>query len=95
MLRNLIFSIIFFSGIVLISFIFLPALLLPKKIVLYGGKLMGYWTGFCLKKILSVEIEVIGKENIIQKKNFLSQLHISQCLKLFIYKQYLIRQFLF
>jgi 1-acyl-sn-glycerol-3-phosphate acyltransferase len=70
MLRNLIFSIIFFSGIVLISFIFLPALLLAKKIVLYGGKLMGYWTGFCLKKILSVEIEVIGKENIIQKKKF-------------------------
>ena len=29
---------------------------------------MGYWTGFCLKNILSVEIKVIGKENIINDK---------------------------
>ena len=70
MLKNFIFSIFFFSGIILISIIFLPALLLPVKIVLLGGKLMGYWTGFCLKKILSVRIEVIGKENIIQNKKF-------------------------
>jgi len=70
MLKNFIFSIFFFSGIILISIIFLPALLLPVKIVLLGGKLMGYWTGFCLKKILSVRIEVIGKENIIKDKKF-------------------------
>ena len=31
---------------------------------------MGYWTGFCLKEILSVKIEVIGKENIINNKKF-------------------------
>jgi len=31
---------------------------------------MGYWTGFCLKKILSVEIEVLQKENIISDKKF-------------------------
>ena len=70
MLRNFTFSAIFFSGIILISITFLPALLLPKKIILFGGKLMGYWTGFCLKKILSVEIEVLGKENIISDKKF-------------------------
>ena len=70
MLKNFIFSIFFFSGIILISIIFLPALLLPVKIVLLGGKLMGYWTGFCLKIILSVKIEVIGKENIIKDKKF-------------------------
>ena len=60
MLRNIIFSIIFFSGIIFISIIFLPALILPQKIVLTGGKLMGYWTGFCLKKILSVKIKILG-----------------------------------
>ena len=26
---------------------------------------MGYWTSFCLRLILSVEIKVLGKENII------------------------------
>ena len=70
MLRNSIFSSIFFSGIILISIIFLPALLLPSKIILIGGKLMGYWTGFCLRYILSIQIEVIGKENILKKEKF-------------------------
>ena len=63
MLRNFIFSIIFFSGITLISIFFLPALLLPSKITLFGGKLMGYWTGFCLRIILSVKITVCIKGN--------------------------------
>ena len=31
---------------------------------------MGYWAGFCLKTILSVEIEVLGKENIIKDNKF-------------------------
>ena len=70
MLRNFLFSIIFFSGIILISILFLPALLLPKKVVLFGGKLMGYWSGFCLKFFLSTNIVIKGKENIINKQNF-------------------------
>ena len=70
MLRNLIFSIIFFSGIVFISIIFLPTLILPQKFVLTGGKLMGYWTSFCLRIILSVKIKVLGNENIIQNRKF-------------------------
>ena len=70
MLRSYLFSIIFFSGIIIISIIFLPALLLPKKIVLFGGKTMGYWAGFCIKIILNTEIEVRGKENIIKDKKF-------------------------
>ena len=78
MLRNIIFSTIFFSGIVFISLIFLPGLLLPRSIVLFGGKLMGYWTGFCLKTILSVDIKIIGKENIITgEKFFISASHQS------------------
>ncbi len=70
MLRNFIFSTIFFLGIILISIIFLPALLLPNKIILLGGKLMGFWAAFCLKIVLSVKIEVVGKENIIKNKKF-------------------------
>ena len=70
MLRNLLFSIIFFSVIIFILIIFLPALILPQKFVLTGGKLMGYWTSFCLRIILSVKIKVLGNENIIQNKKF-------------------------
>ena len=70
MIRNLIFSLFFFSGIILISLIFLPAIFLPKKIVLLGGKLMGYWTSICLKIFLSTKIIIKGKENIIKDKKF-------------------------
>ena len=70
MIRNLIFSILFFSGIITISLFFLPAFFLPKKIILFGGKLMGYWTGFCLKFFLSTKIIIRGKENIIYDKKF-------------------------
>ncbi len=70
MIRGTIFSIFFFIGIIIISLIFIPAFFLPKKFVLFGGKLMGYWTGFCLKFLLSTKIEIKGKENIIQDENF-------------------------
>ncbi len=70
MLRNFLFSVIFFSGIIFISIIFLPALILPQNITLFGGKLMGFWAGFCLKKIMLTKIEVIGKENIIKNDKF-------------------------
>ena len=70
MIRNFLFSTIFFLGIILISLIFLPALILPRKITLIGGRLMGYWTVFCLKVFLSVKISVKGKENIINENKF-------------------------
>ena len=70
MLRNIIFSAVFFLGIVIISLIFLPALFLPQSIVLNGGKLMGHWTSFCLQTILSVKISILGKENIIKNEKF-------------------------
>jgi 1-acyl-sn-glycerol-3-phosphate acyltransferase len=70
MIRNTIFSIFFFSGIIIISLIFLPAFFLPQKVVLLGGKLMGYWTSFCLKFFLSTKIIIKGKENIINNEKF-------------------------
>ena len=70
MIRNIVFSIFFFLGIIFISIIFLPSLLLPRAIVLLGGKLMGHWTSFCLKIFLSTKILVKGKENIISNKKF-------------------------
>ena len=70
MIRNSIFSILFFTGIILISLIFLPAFFLPRKAVLLGGKLMGYWTSFCLKFFLSTKIIIKGKENIVNSEKF-------------------------
>jgi len=70
MIRNFLFSLFFFVGIIFISLIFIPALFLPKKIVLFGGKIMGYWTSFCLQTFLSTKIIIQGKENIINDKKF-------------------------
>jgi 1-acyl-sn-glycerol-3-phosphate acyltransferase len=70
MIRNLTFSIFFFSGIIFISLIFLPALFLSQKIILFGGKIMGYWTGLCLKVFLSTKINIKGLDNIIRNEKF-------------------------
>ena len=70
MIRNFLFSLFFFTGIIFISLIFLPAIFLPKKIVLFGGKIMGYWTSLCLQIFLSTKIIIKGKENIIDNKKF-------------------------
>ena len=70
MIRNLLFSLFFFTGIIFISIIFLPAIFLPKKIVLFGGKIMGYWTSICLQIFLSTKIIIKGKENIIKNQKF-------------------------
>ena len=70
MIRNFLFSFLFFSGIIFISIIFLPSLLLPQKITLFGGKLMGYWSQYCLKIILSTKIVIKGKDNMINDKKF-------------------------
>ena len=68
MLRNLLFSIFFFTGIILISILFLPSLLMSQKIVLFGGKLMGYWASIKLKIFLSTKIIVKGKVFILKKE---------------------------
>ena len=70
MIRNFLFSLFFFLGIIFISILFLPGLLLPQKIVLYGGKIMGHWASFCLKFFLSTKIIIKGKENIVKNKKF-------------------------
>jgi len=70
MIRNFLFNIFFFIGIVLISIIFLPAFFLPQKITLIGGKIIGYWTSFCLEFFLSTKLVIKGRENIINNRKF-------------------------
>ncbi len=70
MIKNFLFLIFFYTGIILISIIFLPSFFLPQKVVLLGGKLMGYWVSFCLKIFLSTKIVIKGHENLISNEKF-------------------------
>ena len=70
MIRNFLFNTLFFLGIIFISIIFVPSFLLPQKVTLVGGKIMGYWASFCLKFFLSTKLVVKGRENIINNKKF-------------------------
>ena len=70
MIRKLLFLFFFFLGISIISIIFLPSLIMPTKIVLFGGKMMGRWAAFCLQIFLQTKIIVKGRENIIKNEKF-------------------------
>ena len=70
MIRKFLFLFFFFVGITAISILFLPSLLMPSNIVLFGGKLMGYWSGICLRIFLSTKIIIKGKEKIIKNEKF-------------------------
>ena len=70
MTRKFLFLLFFFFGISIISVLFLPSLLMPSKIVLLGGKMMGKWASFCLQIFLNTKIVVKGRENIIENKKF-------------------------
>ena len=70
MIRSIFFNFFFYTGIIFICIIFLPAMLLPQKIVLFGGKLMGYWSKLCMNIFLSTKILVKGKENLILDSKF-------------------------
>ena len=70
MIRNILFTVFFFLGIIIISILFLPALIMPQGVTLIGGKIMGQWAKFCLRIFLLVKINIIGKENIITNERF-------------------------
>ena len=70
MIRNILFTIFFFLGIILISLVFLPTLIMSPSTTLVGGKVMGHWAKYCLRIFLSVKINIVGKENIIKNEKF-------------------------
>ena len=78
MFRSFIFKVFFYIGVVVVFIIAIPALLLPKIIILKLGMLLGNWSRFCLKFFLNVKIQIIGKENIINsQKYFIASAHQS------------------
>ena len=70
MIRNLVFLIFFYLGIIIICLLFLPCLFLPQQMVLFGGKMMGHWSKICLRLFLSTKIIIKAKENIIHNEKF-------------------------
>ena len=78
MIRKTIFKFFFYVGTIFVCLIFLPALILPQRVILFGGKILGYWIKFCLNFFLSVKVEVKGVENIPKNSNFfIASLHQS------------------
>ena len=79
MIKKILFLFFFYFGVIFVCILFLPALVLPQKITLFGGKILGFWSKFCLEKFLSTKIVVKGKEKILSdKKFFIASAHQSQ-----------------
>ena len=78
MIRNIIFFLVFYFGLIFLLILFTPSLILPQYVVILGGKSLGYWTGFCLKYIMGTKIEIKGIENILSnQKYFVASSHQS------------------
>ena len=79
MIKRTLFLFFFYFGVIFICIFFLPALIFPKKIIIYGGKLLGLWSKFCLEIFLSTKVIIKGKEKILKnKKFFIACAHQSQ-----------------
>ena len=79
MIKRTLFLFFFYFGVIFVCIFFLPALILPQKITLYGGRILGFWSKFCLETFLSTKIVIKGKEKILKnKKFFIASAHQSQ-----------------
>ena len=70
MARNIFFLFVFYFGLIFLLILFTPTLLLTRNLVILGGRVVGYWTGFCLKLIMSTKIEIKGSDNLITNKKY-------------------------
>ena len=79
MIKRSLFLFFFYFGVIVICIFFLPALILPQKITIFGGKILGFWSKLCLQIFLSTKVIVKGKEKILKdKKFFIASAHQSQ-----------------
>ena len=79
MVKKTLFLFFFYFGTIIVCIFFLPALILPQKIIIYGGKILGFWSKFCLEIFLSTKVIVKGKEKILNnEKFFIASAHQSQ-----------------
>ena len=79
MIKRILFLFFFYFGVIFVCIFFLPALIFPQKITLYGGKILGFWSKFCLEIFLSTKIIIKGKEKVLNnEKFFIASAHQSQ-----------------
>ena len=79
MIKRTLFLFFFYFGVIFVCIFFLPALILPQKITIYGGRILGFWSKFCLEIFLSTKIVIKGKEKILNnEKFFIASAHQSQ-----------------
>ena len=79
MIKKTLFLFFFYFGVIFICIFFLPSLILPQKIVIYGGRILGFWAKFCIETFLSTKLDIKGKEKILKdKKFFIACAHQSQ-----------------
>ena len=79
MIKRTFFLFFFYFGVIFVCVIFLPALIFPQKITIYGGKILGFWSKFCLEIFLSTKVVIKGKEKILNnQKFFIASAHQSQ-----------------
>ena len=79
MIKRTLFLFFFYLGVIFICLFFLHALILHQKITLYGGKILGFWSKFCLELFLSTKIVIKGKQKILKnEKFFIASAHQSQ-----------------
>ena len=64
LLRSLLFNLFFYTGIVVVFLIALPALILPSKVTLLFGKFLGHYVVFIVRIFLNTKVEFKGIENI-------------------------------
>ena len=78
LLRSLLFNLFFYLGVIVVFLIALPALILPAKVTLLFGKLLGHYTVFVVRFFLNTKVEFKGIENIPgSEKYFVASAHQS------------------
>ena len=78
LLRSLLFNLFFYLGVIVVFLIALPALILPAKVTLLFGKLLGHYTVFVVRFFLNTKVEFKGIENIpSSEKYFVASAHQS------------------
>ena len=78
LLRSLLFNFFLYLGIVIVFLIAIPSLLMPAKVALLFGKLLGHYVVFLVKIILKTKVEFKGLNNIPESQRyFLASAHQS------------------
>lgn len=77
LLRCWLFNTLFYSTTVLISLVFLPALLFPKPVVIWVARFWGHVSLFLARWVCGIRLEVRGRENLLNPPAIFASKHQS------------------